>query len=204
MGLLSGSSSFTRYKVNGPIAEPLVETVRQALAQNTVEDIDNKPEEKTLGWASFAKPFVQDMSHTDIAIGAYLVFALRMDKKTLPARVVRQHAMQETRKRLAASGRAFLSKQEKEEVKEQVAKRLFVRLPPVPFFFDVLWNMETGILTFFSTQKAAREAFESLFYKSFGVTIIPLYPFTWAQVGAGFDEDELLQLEKLAPAPFVE
>ncbi|MDI6797897.1 MAG: recombination-associated protein RdgC [Desulfatibacillaceae bacterium] len=204
MGLLSGSSSFARYKINGPIAEPLVETVRQALAQNTVEDIDNKPEEKTLGWASFEKPFVQDMTQADIVIGHYLVFSLRMDKKTLPARVLRQHAMQETQKRLAASGREFLSKQEKEEVKEQVTKRLFVRLPPVPYFFDVLWNMDTGIVIFFSTQKAAREAFESLFFKSFGVTLIPLYPFTWAQVSAGLDEDELLELEKLVPAPFVE
>lgn len=137
-------------------------------------------------------------------VGPHIVFSLRIDKKALPAKVVKKHCAIEEKKRLAESGRDFLSREEKKQVREHVDLVLLSRIPSTPNIFDVLWNVEDKSLWLFSTQNAAREELESLFFQSFGVTLIPLFPFTAAELACGLSDKEKDQLAAIAPASFVE
>ena len=57
MGLLSSSVSITRYKVEGALEKPIVETVTAALKKNSISEIDDHASEMSVGWTSFNNPY---------------------------------------------------------------------------------------------------------------------------------------------------
>ena len=132
MGLLSASVSITRYKVEGQLEAPVLETVAEALQENAISDIDDQAPEKISGWTSFEKPYQPDFSGSSFVYGAYLIFALRIDKKAIPAKVVQKHFMIESARCLAESGRQYLSRNEKQRIKDHVVDGLSLKVPATP------------------------------------------------------------------------
>ena len=110
----------------------------------------------------------------------------------------------EEKRRLKESDREFLSKNEKKQVKEDVKAMLLARVPSVPHVFDLIWDYEKQRVWFYSTQKAANEELESLFLKSFNISLIKLFPYTLADTELGLSEQEKDLLMKLSPALFME
>ena len=113
MSLFSSSASITRYNVHGKIKPPIIKTVANGLTKNTISDIDNQISEITVGWTSFEKPFQPDFSGSLFVYGNYFVFSLRIDKKNIAPKILKKHYTVEAAKRLADSGRQYLSKTEK-------------------------------------------------------------------------------------------
>jgi len=203
MGFLSPSGSVTRYKVKGELAAPVLETAARALAKHAIEEEPSVPEKKVVGWTSFANPYEADFSGSSFAFDPYLLFAMRVDKKTLPAKLVKKEVARFTARRLAAGDREFLSREQKKEVRAEAEDYLLARIPAVPHVFDVLWNYEAGDLWLFSTQKAACEDLQTLFYATFGLVAVPMVPFTKAEA-CGLSPAEVDALSKAAPASFAE
>ena len=113
MGILSSSVSITQYQVEGKIEPPIMPAIAKGLIQNAVAEIDDQSSDKAVGWACFNEPFSIDFDHNPFLIGSHFVFSMRIDKKTIPAKVIKKHYALEIKKRLARSGREFLSKTEK-------------------------------------------------------------------------------------------
>ncbi|MBI5845891.1 MAG: recombination-associated protein RdgC [Deltaproteobacteria bacterium] len=202
MGFLSASVAVTRYAVNGEIAEPFMETVAKGLSANVIQEINGDPQKRSVGWAPFDKPYTPDFSAASFVVADTVVFCLRIDKKSLPAGTVKKMYAAEVDRRLRESGREFLSKDEKKEVKEHVENVLLIRMPSVPAVYDVLWKYGEQRLYFFSTQKAAKDELETLFYKSFGAPLIPLFPFTTAETSCGLTDAQIDSLAQAAPSTF--
>jgi len=202
MGLLSHTVSVTRYKVEGKLKKPVLETVAACLRQSAIPEIDGDVSEKTVGWTSFEKPFQPDFEGSSFAIGTYFVFALRIDKKTIPPRVLKKHCAMEEAKRLVESGRPYLSRNEKNMIKDHVANVLSLRIPATPHVYDLVWSYEDGMLWFFSTLKSANEELESLFLKSFQLPLIRLFPYTTADLSVGLSDQQRDMLVNLSPADF--
>ena len=181
MGLLSSIGSLTRYKVEGKLEEPVLETVAAGLRQNSISEIDEDVSEKAVGWTSFSQPFAAEFEGSSFVIGTFLIFSLRIDKKSIPPKVIKKHIAMEKTKRLAESGRAYLSKEEKNLVKDHVMDVLSLRIPSTPNIYDLIWNLEEGWLWFFSNMKNANEELETLFIKSFKLSLIRLFPYTMAE-----------------------
>lgn len=198
MGLLSSSVALTRYMTLGKPREPFMETVRDALAQHAVQDIDGETEVKTVGWAGFEKHFSADFDPEFLANGEHLTFCLRMDKKSLPGKVVRKNVAILARKKLAETNRRYLSKEEKQDLREQVEAALLTKIPASPTVVDVLWDLSADEVWLFSTQKAAREEFEELFNKSFGMVLIPLFPYTLAENKLKLSVNDMDKIDALA------
>jgi len=197
MGLLSSTGSITRYKVEGKLEEPVLETVRAGLKKNAISEIDDNASEKAVGWTSFSHPFNANFSDSSFNIGPYFVFSLRIDKKSIPPKVIKKHTAMEQAKRLRESGRPYLSKEEKSLVKDHVMNVLSLRVPSTPNVYDLAWNVEEGWLWFFTNMKNANEELETLFRQSFKLTLIHLFPYTMADLTAGLsdpDKDILNQL----------
>jgi len=202
MGLLSHTTSITRYKVEGELKKPVLETVAACLRQFTIPEIDGDVSEKTVGWTSFEKPFQPDFEGSSFAIGSYFVFALRIDKKTIPPRVVKKHCAMEEAKRLVETGRPYLSRNEKNMIKDHVANVLSLRIPATPHVYDLVWSYEEGMLWFFSTLKSANEELETLFLKSFQLPLIRLFPYTTADLAMGLSDPQRDMLVNLSAADF--
>ena len=204
MGLLSSSVSITQYRVEGKIKDPVMETVRGALIKHTVDEIDNKDSEQVFGWTPFDSPFAPDFSTADILIDTTFVFSLRIDKKSIPAKVVQKHYNLEMARHLAESNREFLSRAEKKMIKEQVIHVLSKRIPATPNVYDLTWDYEAGRLWFFTNLKSANEALETLFNQSFKLSLMRLFPYMAAEFSTELTGPEKDHLNQLKPTVFVE
>lgn len=204
MSLLSSSVSITCYKVNGELQKPVLDTVYNGLTRHTIRSIDDEPVEKTVGWTSFKNPYLPDFESSSFVIGSYLVFSLRLDKKTIPANIIRKNVAVETEKQLKRSGRNYLSTNEKKTIKDQVTASLGRRIPATPNVYDLIWNLEEYRLWFFSNLKASNEALESLFLKSFNLTLIHLFPYTTADLALDLEGPVRDRLSRLEPTKFTE
>ena len=202
MGILSSSVSITRYRVQGKIDNPVISTVETALKKNTILEIDNEDSDKTIGWTSFETPFTPNFEGSSFMIGTHFIFSMRIDKKSIPNKIIQKNIAVETKKKLDATGRKFLSKNEKKEIKDHVIHMLSLRIPATPNVYDLIWNYEDGILLFFSNLKNSNEELETLFSKSFKLTLVRLFPFSMAQLTAGLSQKEKDDVEKISPAVF--
>jgi hypothetical protein len=203
MSILSSSVSITRYQVHGKINAPIIDQIANGLNDNTISDIDNQVSDKSVGWTSFDKPFQPNFDGSSFVLGAYFVFALRIDKKNIAAKVLKKHYTIEAAKRMAESGREYLSKNEKKMINEHVLNALSLRIPATPNIYDLVWNYENSIVWFFSNLKAANEELENLFSKSFNLSLIRQFPYTAAELASGLSDSQLDELQNISPTRFV-
>jgi len=204
MRLLSSSVSITSYSVKGEIKEPLIKAITEGLKKYSIKDIDNAPMNKSAGWTCFDNPYLPDFETSSCIIGSYFVFSLRIDKKNVPSKIIKKYYTLEVAKKLAESGRENLSRNEKTDIKESVSNALSLRIPATPNIYDIIWNYEESSLWFFSNQKAANEDIETLFSKSFGLTIIRLFPYTMADFTSGLSDKDRDLLLTVSPTKFMD
>ncbi len=204
MGLLSSTVSITRYRVEGKLEKPVLETMAKCLKKNAIPNVDDDISDKTVGWTSFDKPFDPDFEGSSFLIGTYFVFSLRIDKKTVPSSLIKKHCAMETARRLAATGRKYLSRDEKRVIKEHVISVLTLRIPATPNVYDLIWNYEESSLWFFSTLKSANEELETSFFRSFQLPLIRLFPYTTADLVMGLSDTQRDILVGLSATAFTE
>ena len=197
MGLFSPSISFTRYRIDGQIPGPVNETVADSLKKHSISDIDGDASDRTFGWTSLSDPYHPRFDDLSFVFGTEFVFSLRLDKKNIPSQVIRKHCVIEEKKRLEKSGRNYLTKNEKQIIKETVIHTLSLRIPSTPNIYDVVWRYESGELFFLSTLKSANEIFETLFTRTFHLTLIRIFPYTQAFFKSGLTDNEKDLFEKL-------
>ncbi len=199
MGILSSSVSITRYRVVGKIEQPILENISNGLDKYKIKEIDGKAEQISIGWTCLNDPYHPDfVLNRSFIMGSYLVFGMRLDKKSLPSKLIKKIFLEETKKRLADSGRDFLTKDEKEAISEGIIRNLCMSIPATPNIYDLVWNYEENWLWFFTNVKAANEALESLFFKTFNMRLIRIFPYTLAKTAFRENDTKLDLLHKLA------
>ena len=203
MSLLSSTVSISRYTIHGKIPAPIMDAVTNGLKNNTISEIDNNVSDKAVGWTSFDKPFQPDFDGSSFAYGSHFVFSMRIDKKNITSKVLKKHYTIEADKRMAESGRDYLSKTEKKLVKDHVLNVLSLRIPATPNVYDILWNYEESKLWFFSNLKAANEELETLFTKSFNLSLIRLFPYTAAYFTSDLSDSQRDELNKLTSTQLI-
>ena len=203
MSLSSNTVSITQYNVQGQYNSRVIDTIADGLTKNTISDIDQQVLDKAVGWTSFDKPFQPDFSGSAFVYGNYFIFSLRIDKKNIPAKVLKKHYTIEAARRMGESGRDYLSKTEKKMIKDHVLNALSLRIPATPNIYDVVWNYEESSLWFFSNLKAANEELETLFSKSFRLSIIRIFPYTAADISSNLTDSQRDELQQISPTQFV-
>jgi recombination associated protein RdgC len=178
MAFLSSSSSIARYHIEGKFDDSIMENLQKGLEKNSIPEIESEYSEIEAGWTPFESPYKPDFNKFGFTFGSYFLFNLRIDKKSIPAKLIKKNISIEIDKRLEKSGRSFISKNEKSEIKDFVVDTLMRKIPSVPNIYEVLWNYEESNLFFYTTQKAANELFETIFFKSFDLKAIRLFPYT--------------------------
>jgi DNA recombination-dependent growth factor C len=199
MGILSASVSITRYRVEGRLSGPVAETVAAGLKKHAIADIDDDAADSAVGWTSFTQPFSPDFEGSGFIFNSLFVMALRIDRKPIPAKLFKKHFTLESEKRMLQTGRRFLSKDEKQALKDKVLTGLRRKIPATPHVYDLIWNYEESYLWFFTNLKSANEELETLFRSSFDLSLIRIFPYTAAMLNAGLTDKEKDLLAKVAP-----
>jgi hypothetical protein len=164
---------------------PVLETVSNGLTKNTISEIDNHISGMAVGWTSFEKPFQPDFSGSLFVYGNYFVFSLRIDKKNIAPKILKKHFTVEAAKRLKM-------------IKDHVINALSLRIPATPNIYDLVWNYEDSSVWFFSNLKAANEELETLFSKSFDLSLIRMFPYTAAYLSADLSDSQRDELQKIS------
>ncbi len=174
MGIVKDPLSFSRFSVAGELPENFNsvfnETIRRfAFKQSFHSD-------KVSGWTSIDNLLDTDFQFANYAVGDYFVFSMRVDKKAIPASLLKIRCLEEERKVKTASGRKFLSRQVREDLKEKVRLELSGMIPPVPSFYEACWSLSGRTVYFCSLSPAPIEEFKDLFKRSFKIELSPFVP----------------------------
>ncbi len=202
MGFISATHSLSRYHIEGEFDGSIMTAVREGLIENAMPEIENEYDEISAGWTPFESPYKADFEKFSFIYGTYFLFSLRIDKKSIPAKLIQKHMALEIEKKKEETGRQFLSKNEKAEIKEFVLDILIHKTPAIPNLYDILWSYEENRLYLFSTQKAANELFETLFFKSFNHKPIRIFPYTVVEKLGQLTDSEKDRFLKLAPLTY--
>jgi DNA recombination-dependent growth factor C len=202
--ILSASLGLTRYRVVEDIPDSLWREAPKLLQDNAFRDIDDTVDERSFGWCNLDNMLDMAWADSPPEKGHYLCFSLRLDTRRIPPAVFKKHVMIALAQELAqakAEGKAFLSKDRRREIKDQVMLRLRARSLPIPAVFDAVWNTQSGRILFCSTNSKAKGLFEDHFQLTFGLTLEPLTPFFLAMDMLG--EAAASRLETLEPTSFI-
>jgi len=202
MGLISSTHSISRYHIDGKFEGSIIEEIRNGLIKYCIPEIESDYDEISAGWTPLESPYIPDFEKFSFQFGTYFLFSLRIDKKSIPLKLVQKHMAVEIEKKKEKSGRDFVSKNEKSEIKEMVIDILMHKIPAIPNIYDVLWNYEEKILYLYTTQKAANEFFETIFLKSFNLKPVRLFPYTMIETKSKFTNSQKDRILTLTPLKY--
>ena len=139
MGLLKGSFTFARFHVDGQLPQAFLNFVNSRIKANSFRDVLKSTEEKRMGWVSLTDILDTDFENANYALGDYLIFSLRIDRKLIPPKLMKVKLMEEERRFLAQSGKNRINKQMAAGIKDKVKLELLTKLDAIPSFYDVCW-----------------------------------------------------------------
>lgn len=177
MGFLAASTGLTRYRLVDEVGDDVLADVPRRLKSFAFVDIDQGAEERSFGWVSFDDLLDADWQAAGPDKGPYLAFSLRLDTRRVPPAVFKKHwllALKQKRIELAEQGRKFLTRDQKNELREQVRQRLLARSLPIPAVFDVVWSVRDNRVYLAATNAKVRTLFEDMFARTFELELAPL------------------------------
>lgn len=198
MGFLSRSVSLMRYRVRGEVEGSFWDGVHEGIAKEAFREGEISGEDVVMGWVSmedFTDTLFKGASYLR---GNYVALALRVDTLRVPPRIVELQLKKESKRLLEESGQSRLSSSQYRELKERIRESLRRQILPSVQVFDMVWDTARAVLYFGSHSQKARDRVESLFKKSFGLTLVPLIPYLCAEELLG-DKSQKQLLEQLKP-----
>lgn len=109
-------------------------------------------------------------------MGPYLLFCLRIDRKTLPPALLRVRLLEGEQGILRETEKTRLSKDSRRKLKERLQEDLLKKTHPVPSFHEILWEPSRNRLLFGSLSSKVFKDFEDLFKISFRRSLRPFLP----------------------------
>ncbi len=177
MGLLSRTTTFVRYAVEGELPGNFWEFAAERIAQFSFRDIDDTFDEYSIGWVSIDNMFDSSFAHASYAVGDYIVLSMRIDERKVSKTLLHKYSLKEEERLKKEMQVPRLNRSQKVRIKEDIQLQLVKKSLPVPSVYDLCWNLADNTLLFFSTSIKAQSVLEDFFRESFGLTIILQVPY---------------------------
>jgi recombination associated protein RdgC len=176
MGLLKGSFTFARFHVEGQLPQAFLNFINSRITANSFKDTVKSTEEKRMGWVSLNDVLDTDFKNANYALGDFLIFSLRIDRKLISPKLMKIKLMEEERRFLAESGQKRINKSMSAALKDKVQLELLTKLDAIPSFYDVCWSVSKNTIYFSSLTDKVADDFVDLFKKSFSLTLRRFLP----------------------------
>ncbi len=122
----SGSISFRMYQLPRAIPEPVLDGFRRRVAP----PMDMVKDQPLYGWVTGRHLLDRMIDENNAYFGGWLRLCLLQAERKIPASLLRAELKQEELVRLAVSGEAFLSRKERNELRQEIIDRLLPTMPP--------------------------------------------------------------------------
>jgi recombination associated protein RdgC len=181
VSLFRGSLTYVRFFVEGELPDDFLDDALALVKKKIQRPLEaDDDENERAGWCKVGEPFVLEIEHEDMVANEYVNLGYRTDKWAIPGALLKAKLAEAEATYLQKKGRERLSKKEKTELKELVARKLRKTMTPVVRAQDVSWALNEGTVRFFGTSPRTQLAFSELFYKTFGLKLVPESPYTLA------------------------
>jgi len=181
MGILSGALTARRFKVVGDVPEAFRDVYREQLGQFAFRDPPNEPGKAEIeGWVQTHN--LLDASFDDLnrwLYDPYALFALRIDKKVLPANLLKATVEKECTKWCAEKGVERCPNAVKTEIKERIEDEWLRRTLPKVRVTELCWNMRDQWLVLHSLSESVADRVRKRFHQTFGLRLVPWSPLDW-------------------------
>jgi len=177
MGLLSRTTTFVRYAVEGELPGNFWEFAAERIAQFSFRDIDDTFDEYSIGWVSIDNMFDSSFAHASYAVGDYIVLSMRIDERKVSKTLLHKYSLKEEERLKKEMQVPRLNRSHRIRIKEDIRLQLVKKSLPVPSVYDLCWNLADNTLLFFSTSIKAQSVLEDFFRECFGLTIILQVPY---------------------------
>ncbi len=179
MGFLQSSWSFSRYFVIGDLPEDYEKEFASGIARYAFKNMDEQSaEERSIGWADLHDMFQTRIDASGFLNPPYISLTLRIDKKHVPPKALLRYTKEAESAVRAEEGLEYLPRARRLEIKDAVNLNLIKRAIPDSGTYDMVWNLETGIVMFGSANAKLGDEFSELFAKTFGLTLTPVFPYS--------------------------
>ena len=205
MGFLFGSTSFSRFSLNGSPPKNYREEFPVRIAQRGFRGLDeDSDEERSTGWVKIMDMFDNQFTGNEFFMGPYLALTWRVDIRRVPSKALSQYSREAEDKVKIMEGLEYLSKIRRQEIKEGVMVQLLKRAIPQTKTYDTVWNLDTGLVLFGSTSSKVCGEFTEFFFNTFDLNLIPVFPYLLAlqELERGGTNPETL--DNLQPVSFKE
>ena len=176
MGLIKGNFTFMRFEVEGQLPQAFTTFINNRIRGNAFREARNSTDEKRMGWVSLTDILDTDFEKANYALGDYLIFSLRIDRKLVSPKLMKIRLMEEQRRFLAEHGQTRIGKAANENIKDKVKLDLLTKTDPIPTFYDVLWAVGQNRVYFSSLSDKVADDFVDLFKKTFSLNLKRILP----------------------------
>lgn len=183
MGLLRGAASFSRYFVNGMPPEDYPDAYIDTIIRYSFRGFDeHSDQDRSTGWVNIMNIFDTSFEQKQFHMHPYLSLSLRADSRKVPSSALRQHCLEAEHRIKVMENLEYIPKERRREIKEITLSSLLKRAIPRTNTYDMIWNIQTSMLIFGSTANRICDEFAELFFKTFGMNLSPVFPYSLACV----------------------
>ena len=193
MGLLSRTTNFVRYSVEGELPDNFWEFAAERIAQFSFRDIDDTFDEYSIGWVAVDNMFDSSFAHASYAVGDYIALSMRIDERKVSKSLLQKYSRKEEERIKKEKQIPRLNRNQRVQIKEDIRLKLVKKSLPFPSVYDLCWNLGDSTVLFFSTSTKAQSVLEEFFKECFGLTIILQVPYLAAVHLLNESEQERLQ-----------
>ena len=145
------------------------------------------------GWVDWKNP-LNPVDPATLAEGGVATFGLRIDKRKVPAVILKAHVDQRIRALMAAKDLAFIGKEARISIQDEVLAELLPKVMPSTRVVICQWNSKEGLFH----ADGRSDALVAQVMKTFGVELAPLGPLLLAgRVAPALHTEELMALDPL-------
>lgn len=176
MGLIKGSLTFSRYRIGGALPDRFPDFFQERIRRYAFQKIWRTADEQASGWTSLENVLETDFPYASYAQGRYMLFCLRIDRKSVAPSLLKLRIMEAEREKLAETGQKKLYREQREAIRESVRLELLGKSLPIPSFHEVCWNVPDNTLIFGALCDKVVAELQGLFKESFSLSLIPCVP----------------------------
>ncbi|HDZ89609.1 MAG: recombination-associated protein RdgC [Deltaproteobacteria bacterium] len=203
MGLISGSTSFTRYLAKDSLPEDFMKDLSEKITRHSFQGLDEQSvDERSFGWVNIMNMFDSRFAGLEFLKEPYITMSLRVDERKVPATALKQHCLEAEERIKRDENLEYLPKNRRLDIKEGVRMRLLRRAIPASRCYDMVWNYSTGLVIFGSTSNRICDEFVELFLKTFGIELLAICPYILAGRALEKQGTSLDLLDGLVPWDF--
>jgi DNA recombination-dependent growth factor C len=181
MGLIIGSSTFTRFRVEGAPPEDCLEEYPVRITRFAFQNIDEtSDQERSAGWVNILDMFDNRLGAMEYLKEPCIALSWRVDFRKVPSRAVKRYCREAEEKIKEEEGLEFLSKKRRRDIKERVQQMLMKRVIPGSQTYDMIWDLRNSTVIFGSVRNNLCDEFAEFFMQCFGLRLKPVFPYSAA------------------------